>query len=38
MTSIRNVAVQAVLTLSLTGLLGAALYLFADYATSGVVV
>ena len=38
MTPIRNIAVQAAVTLALTGLLGAALLSLADYATRGVVV
>lgn len=37
MSAIRNFA-QVAITLALTGLLGAALFAFADYATTGVVV
>jgi hypothetical protein len=37
MTPIRSIAVQAAITLTLTGLLGAALFIFADYATTGVI-
>ncbi len=34
---IRNIALQAAVTLALTAILGAALFGFADFATQGVV-
>lgn len=37
MTNLRNTALQAFATFALTGLLGAALYIVADFATRGVV-
>lgn len=36
MNNLNNIALQAILTLGLSSLLGAALFVFADYATSGV--
>ena len=36
-TSLRNLAIQAGVTLALSGLLGALLLGFADYATKGVI-
>ena len=38
MTSFRNLAVQAAITLSLTGVLGALLFNVAELATRGVVI
>ncbi len=37
MTPLKNIAVQAAATLALSGVLGFALYRFADYAMQGVV-
>ena len=38
MSTLRNFAVQATVTLTLTSALGAVLFGFADYATRGVIV